>query len=146
VSIRVDIAPLLKSVGLCLKIDEQETVSYPEDSLILTSPIHVKGEFLNTGKTILFSGKVKTTARLNCSRCLKEFDYPVSFDLEEEYSREASNRPGRSGEVRLKKEDFVFEVESDNTIDLSEAIRQDILTELPIMPLCEEKCNPGLPG
>ena len=141
-SIRVDITPLLKSVGLKLKIDESETVSYPEDNLILTSPVHVKGEFLNTGRTILFSGKVETTARLNCSRCLKEFDQPVSFGLEEEYSREKPDRAKRSGEVRLKKEDFVLEVEPDNTIDLSEAIRQDLLTELPIRPLCNENCNP----
>jgi len=141
VSIRIDITPLLKSVGQSLKIDESETVSYPEDNLVLTSPVHIKGEFVNTGRSILFTGWVDTKARLNCSRCLKDFDHPLRFKIEEEYSRESHPAPAISGRTQLKEEDFIFEVGSDNTIDLSEAIRQDIITELPIQPLCEEACK-----
>lgn len=138
--IKIDITPLFASVGRTLKIDEEETVSYPEDNLILTSPVRVSGEFLNTGETILFSGKVKTAVRLNCARCLKEFNHPLEFEFEEEYVREPKRRENKSGEIKLTRKDFVFAVEPDNTINLSEVIRQNILTELPIQPLCDKLC------
>ena len=128
--IKIDITPLLNSVGRTLKIEEEETVSYPEDNLILTSPVKVTGEFVNAGEVIIFSGRIKTTVKLNCAHCLKDFDYPLEFEFEEEYNREG----------KLEGKDFVFAIEPDNTIDLSEVIRQNILTELPIRPLCNEKC------
>jgi len=140
VPIRIDITPLLASVGRKLEIDEEETVSYPEDNLILTSPIKISGKLLNTGETILFSGKVETKVRLNCGHCLKDFDYPLKFSFEEEYSKKPKYAAGKSGEVKLTEKDFIFAVEPDNTIDLSEVIRQNILTELPIQPLCDKLC------
>ena len=131
----IDIAPLLASVGRTLKIDEEEKVSYPEDNLVLTSPVKVAGEFINAGEVVIFSGRVKTTVKLNCAHCLKEFDQPLEFEFEEEYNREG----------KLNGKDFVFAIEPDNTIDLSEVVRQNMLTELPIRPLCSDKC-PGPEG
>ena len=136
-SIRIDITPLLASVGRTLKIEEEETVSYPEDNLVLTAPVKVVGEFLNTGETILFSGRVKTAVRLACGHCLKDFDHPLDFSFEEEYSK----KPQRIAST-LTDKDFVFNIEPDNSIDLSEVIRQNIITELPIRPLCDKLC-PG---
>ncbi len=141
-SIKIDIAPLLKSVGGTLKIEEEEAVSYPEDGLVLTLPVKISGKFLNTGQTILFSGRIKTNVRLNCGHCLKDFDYPLDIKIEEEYGRERRRSANKRGETKLKAEDFVFSVEPNNTIDLSEMVRQNILTELPIQPLCDKLC-PG---
>ena len=140
-SIRVDVTPLLKDVGRSLKIDEEEKVSYPEDNLILTSPVHIKGEFLNTGDVILFKGNVKTTVKLNCAYCLNDFDHPLDFDFEEEYGLKSGPGGEGAGERKLIDEDFIFAVEPDNTINLSEVVRQNILTELPIRPLCQKGCS-----
>ena len=137
---RIDITPLLKSVGMVIKIDETEEVSFPDDGLILTSPLKVSGEFTNTGRLILFTGAVKTRAKVNCRRCLAEMEYPISFKMEEAYSRDPIPK-ARGKKRELTDEDFVFEVESDNSIDLKEAVRQDLLTELPMAPLCKENCK-----
>lgn len=139
--IKIDITPLLKSVGNKLRIDEQETVSYPEDGLDLTSPVKVEGEMVNAGRGILFEGLVSTRLKLNCSRCLKEIEVPLSFEMEEEFRRRGREGADRKVKVELKDEDFYSEILSDNTIDLSEAIRQDLLTELPMQPLCNEECK-----
>ena len=128
-SLKIDITPLLKNVGHVIEVDEAEEISFPEDNLILVSPVEVKGEITNTGSSLLFLGNIKTRARLNCGRCGVEFDLPLEVDAEEEYSRSKS------------KDDTVFRVEGDNTIDLTEAVRQDLLTELPIQPLCDKKCK-----
>lgn len=140
-AIRIDITPLLKSVGSSINIDESEKVSYPEDGLTLVSPVHVTGTFTNSGNVILFKGKAETTARYICSRCLAEIDRPLKIEIEEEYKQRGVGRGEKNKGGRLKEEDFVFEVEPDNTIDLSEAIRQDLITELPIQPLCSENCK-----
>ena len=139
--IKIDITPLLKSVGNKLRIDEKETVSYLEDGLDLTSPITIEGEMVNAGRGILFEGKISTMVRLNCSRCLKEIEVPLSFEMEEEFRRRGREGADRKVKVELQDEDFYSEILSDNTIDLSEAVRQDLLTELPMQPLCNEECK-----
>jgi len=44
-------------------------------------------------------------------------------------------------ETELKESDFVYPVEKDNTIDLNELIRQNILLALPIKSLCDNNCK-----
>lgn len=128
-SFKIDITPLLKNVGLAIAVDETEVVSFPEDNLVLVSPVKVKGEITNTGSSLLFLGKIISRARLNCGRCGKEFDLPLGVEIEEEYSRNQS------------KDGTTFRVAGDNTIDLTEIVRQDLLTEIPIQPLCDKKCK-----
>jgi uncharacterized metal-binding protein YceD (DUF177 family) len=71
---------------------------------------------------------------------MKLFTSPaIPSNLNFIYRRRSANK---SGETKLKAEDFVFLVEPNNTIDLSEVVRQNILTELPIQPLCDKLC-PG---
>lgn len=153
VPIIIDITPLLKNVGLIMKIDETETVSYSEDGLAITKPVHFLGELVNTGRIIVLRGEVDTEISLLCGRCGKEFSFPVKNTLEEEYShsREAEFGEGegsgpKKGEYELKAKDFAFDVEANNTINISEAIRQNLITEMPIKPLCDEKCPEVYPG
>jgi len=147
---KIDVTDLLKSFGDELKIDRSETLSFPplgdadkEDRLNLTSPVHVKLKLMNTGGTVLVSGTLKTTVKLTCSRCLKNFDLPVGIKIDEEYSkRQSVSRSGKAGEeIELKEKDFVFEIGKDNIIDLDEAIRQNIIVDLPIKPVCNKACK-----
>lgn len=144
----IDISPLLKSVGKILKIDETETVSYPEDGLDVVKPVHFSGELINTGRIIVLKGSVDTALKLECGRCLKEYNYPVRMKIEEEYKHANANEfddeedagDPKTGEVELKDEDLALEVGPDNLLNVSEAIRQNLLTEIPIKPLCKELC------
>ncbi|KKT20456.1 MAG: Fructose-1,6-bisphosphate aldolase, class II [Candidatus Giovannonibacteria bacterium GW2011_GWC2_43_8] len=107
----VNISPILKNIGEKIEIDEAEKISYADDGIDLVAPVNVKGVFTNTGTNILFSGKVDTVVKLSCGRCLSEFDYPLSFQMEEEYSR-LNNRKKREEdnleERELTAEDFVL--------------------------------------
>jgi uncharacterized protein len=147
---KIDVTDLLKSFGAQLKIDRSETLSFPpmgdadkEDRLNLTSPVHVKLKLTNTGGAVLVSGTLKTTVKLSCCRCLKDFDLPVVLKIEEEYSkRQSAPRVGKAGEeIELKEKDFVFEIGEDNIIDLDEAIRQNIIVDLPLKPVCNKACK-----
>jgi uncharacterized protein len=147
---KIDVTDLLKSFGAEIKLDRSETLSFPpisdadkEDRLDLTSPVHVKLKLMNTGRTVLVSGTLKTTVRMTCSRCLKDFDLPVGIKIDEEYSkRQYVPRAGKAGEeIELKEKDFVFEIGEDNIIDMDEAIRQNIIVSLPIKPVCDKACK-----
>jgi len=147
---KIDVTDLLKSFGAEIKLDRSETLSFPpvgdadkDDRLDLTSPVNVKLKLTNTGRSVLVSGTLKTTVRMACCRCLKDFDLPVAVKIDEEYSkRQTPPRAWKAGEeIELKEKDFVFEIGEDNIIDLDEAIRQNIIVNLPIKPVCSKSCK-----
>ena len=143
---KIDVSNLLKQVGATHKVEGSEALSFKEDDLKLSSPVRVKLKLVNTGRTVLITGLLKTTVRLGCCRCLKEFDYPINIKIEEEYSKKhfSSQNIKEGEEAELKEKDLVFEIGEDNVIDLDEAIRQNIIVALPIKPLFSKLCR-GLP-
>lgn len=144
---KIDVTDLLKSVGSELKINKIESLVFPaddakdEDALVLMSPVQVKLKLTNTGDTILVSGTIKTDLKLCCCRCLKDFKYPVSIKIEEEYSKKSPVFRTKIKEVELKEKDFVFEIGGNNVIDLDEAIRQNLIVNIPIKPICSKTCK-----
>jgi uncharacterized protein len=144
---KIDVTDLLKSVGEIITVEKSEKMDFNDESLSLTSPIHVKLKLVNTGRTVLVTGTLNTTVKMNCSRCLKEFDQPISIKIEEEYAKKGAQNEkdedlfSDEDGVELKEEDFVCEISEDNSIDLGEAIRQNIMVALPIKPLCTRNCK-----
>ncbi len=138
---KIDITNLLKRTGNGVRIKEEETLSFPEDGLTTTGPVKVAVHLVNIGNSILVTGNFKAKVKLACVRCLKEFECPIMVGMEEEYARTPRTVPSKGGEVELKEKDFTFEIDDDNTIDLTEAIRQNLLIALPIKPLCSKSCK-----
>ncbi|OGC10442.1 hypothetical protein A3J90_05730 [candidate division WOR-1 bacterium RIFOXYC2_FULL_37_10] len=130
-------------MGKSLKIDETETVSYPDDNLVLSSPVKFVGTFVNSGNSIILNGKVSTNVNLDCARCLKEFDSPFELDIDEEYTLD-QEKVWVNNERELKEEDFCFQIGADKTINLSEIIRQNMIASLPIKPLCSVNCTASI--
>ena len=84
----------------------------------------------------------ETEAELNCSRCLKSFKQPLLINIEENFEKDQPPVKGKKGgEIEIREEDFVSPIEKDNTIDISEVIRQNLLLALPIKPLCDLNCQ-----
>ena len=136
---------MLKVVGSTAKTSLEEKVDYPEDNLKLKAPVSIDADLLNTGETVLLKARIKTKVESECSRCLLKFDMPLEFEFEEEYSKNTALPNSNKKEVELTDKDFIFKMEKDNTIDLSEVVRQNILTQLPIKTLCNE-CSKSLEG
>ena len=121
-------------------LDQTEKVSFPEDNLNLTKPLKIKLHLVNTGTSVLVKGKAETEVELECSRCLKAFKLPILVKIEEEFSKSTPEHKS-GGEIKLKEEDFVYPIKKDNTIDLTEVIRQDLLLAIPIKTLCSPDCK-----
>ncbi len=99
-------------------------------------PIQGEIKLMRTNRSILVSGKLHTVVKSVCSRCLETFEYPLVIELEEEFFPAKSS--GFSTVESEETEDFT--IGEDNVLDLSEAVRQNILVNLPIKPLCRPDC------
>lgn len=82
---------------------------------------------------ILVQGELKCEIKMECSRCLDKFNYDIETDFT----------------VLFKKKDLYNDedVESGilfydkNEIELFDYIRETLLLEMPIKPLCNENCK-----
>jgi len=138
VPIKIDVSPLMQEVGQTSHLSLQERVTYPDDGLDIVEPIIIEADLLNSGEILVLDAKVSAKIKLECGRCLEKFVFQEEIGFLEEYSHEISLSPKGKGERELTKEDFIFKIDKENMIDLGEAVRQNLLTQLPIKPLCKE--------
>jgi len=112
----------------------------PEDlGFECTGTVKGKLEFTNTGSLVLVTGDIKAALKLQCSRCLVDVTLPVDVEVEEEFRIE---KIGDSVQVLpLDDADVETELIKDNILDIQEVIRQDLLLEVPIKPLCRPDCG-----
>ncbi|MCL0075687.1 DUF177 domain-containing protein [Dehalococcoidia bacterium] len=101
---------------------------------------HIRGEakLVRTNRSILVTGQFITVVRCTCSRCLEEFECPLEFEMEEEYFPAGAIPNGLAGPVADDMDGFA--IGGDHILDLNEAVRQNILINLPAKPLCQEEC------
>lgn len=101
---------------------------------------------------VLATARVVTSASGECTRCLKPITWPIDENFTELYYYEAratksSNKKSArakgssNDEIDLAEEDLSFMVGDD--IDLEPAIRDAIILNMEVNPLCKEDC-PGI--
>ena len=88
--------------------------------------------------SILVQGRLETQAEMTCSRCLKPFTLKITLKIQEEFFPTIDIITG----ARLPKPEDPgsFTIDEHHILDLTEAIRQYIITALPMKPLCKEDC------
>jgi uncharacterized protein len=101
-------------------------------------PVQGKLQLLRTNRSILVSGKLNTTVRDVCSRCLVEFECPLTLDIEEEFF--LTRDPVSGTTLAPPPESGAFTIDENNILDLSEAVRQYTLLAQPMKPICREDC------
>ena len=99
----------------------------------------VTGEVLveKHGDRITVRGQLDAMARLECVRCLREFDMPVAVPLEV-FAERTGTHP-RQEEETLERDDIVA-FHDGRELDLSGEARDALLLEMPIAPHCREDC------
>ena len=84
-------------------------------------------------------GKVSAEVTLECARCLSVFKRQIANDVDfiicDKQHYEATAREG------LDDEDYVFIEGPGKTVDISGIVRQAILLEVSMKPLCAEDCK-----
>ncbi len=143
--LEIDISGLRGAAGERLEFSLEEAVGERlrreagEMGFTFVEPVCVQGSILNTGETFLVGARVCTTFEAVCGRCLRPFRQELRFDMQEEF-REGQPPAEPTVSDHTGVEYFYFQGER---LDLEEALRQNLLVELPAQPVCDPGC-PGL--
>lgn len=135
---KIDLSEIARTPGM----HATQVIDEPcPDDLGVTCTVPVKGQvsFTNSGSLLILKGEVYTEVRLECGRCLSEFRYPVTAEIQEQYRLQ---RIGDAIRVYpLDEDDAISNLVVNNVLDLDELIRQSVLIAMPIQPLCRADCE-----
>jgi uncharacterized protein len=96
-------------------------------------------EILRTHQGVLVTVSIETLVQTTCSRCLNVFQRPSSLTLEEESFPTVD--PGTGKKMFPPDEsEGVIHIDDRHMLDLSDVVRQYVLTDIPIKALCSENC------
>ena len=127
---------LREPIGTSVRYEIRERRTLPGDE----TPTDLMGSvtLMRTDKGILVSTDLHCSFGGRCSRCLTEMTYPVVLKFQEEYwpAVDAS-----TGEVLPPPDDpDAFLIDTDQILDITEALRQYRLMAEPMQPLCKPDC------
>lgn len=89
------------------------------DSVKFSAPLKIRAEVSRITNAITANLKLRGTMHLSCSRCLNEFDLDLEKDLRLNYPVDKSQ----------------------SALDLGPDIRQEIILDYPMKPLCRPDCK-----
>lgn len=121
------------------------------DDIELKAPLKGWIKATNARQNIVISGQVSTTTGQECARCLNPFEQPIEVELEAvapvSFFLSRLNGNVESDEHETQNEltdDELAALFDAHTLDVLELIRQAIVLQTPIAPLCKTECA-GLP-
>lgn len=100
------------------------------------APLVWQVDVTNTGDALLVTGTVEGEVKTSCARCVDDFMFAVTGEIEGYYVFNAEDAASED------REGDEFEVLPENkTIDLEPLITAALLMEFPLVPLCDDDCH-----
>ncbi len=119
-------------------VDLSETYQQPS-GLKSLGPISAHLVIERIGEEVTVNGDITGVVNLQCSRCLIDFQKEVSLSvdliyhpLKEVSSEEAYEIPRDETDIGFYRND---------ELDISEMVKEQVLLNLPMKPLCDEQCK-----
>ncbi len=107
------------------------------DGLIRNDVVRVTGQVAPTPQGVRAWGRISSVLTLECGRCLTHFDHPIDSRFDVTFS----SRSEDEDELELTEADLeVIHLQGDS-VDLVELVREQVLLEVPIAPLCADGCK-----
>jgi uncharacterized protein len=98
-----------------------------------------KAKVIRINQGVLVQCKLNAEVKLICSRCLDAFLCPISFTADEEFLPISDVSDDLALSSPEQSEEFT--IDDRNILDLGELIRQYVLLNLPMKPLCRPDCS-----
>ena len=95
---------------------------------------------IRTHQGFLVRAELETQVNLTCSRCLSQFELDATLKMEEESFPTVDSVTGKTTEPSEDVEGDIY-LDDQHVLDMKDVIRQYVLTEVPIKPLCCEECS-----
>lgn len=136
---RVELEKLEGGRGDFAHVYQPDELDPLDESVKLTGPVDVKGQVKRAGTEVFVDGHLETRAQLECDRCLKPIDLPVTADFALEYITGADYES--SSAAALSEDELAVSVFNGETIDVDEIVKEQILLAVPARTLCREDCK-----
>ena len=138
----VNVAGLLKELVGAVRRYRVALDWFALDHDLMARDVAADVRFTRTTDGILVTGRAHGLALLECVRCLEPYDEPFSVEVEQLYRPVIDVRGGEP--VVYADADAEIEalsIDSSHELDLTEALRQGVLVELPMRPVCGDDCT-----
>ncbi|HEX2077876.1 MAG TPA: DUF177 domain-containing protein [Longimicrobium sp.] len=105
----------------------------------LAAPLEVDLTARSVGDGVLARGRLRTTVRLACRRCLASVEQPVDESVDMLFDTLGPDEEEAEGEV------YPLPARGDE-LDLREAVREQLLLRAPEFAVCRDECRGLCPG
>ena len=129
-----------------LTIDKHDPLGFEVLAIAKDEPIEIDLKIESVAEGVLATASVRTIASGECGRCLDAVEYDVDESFQELYEYTEDPRQARKKDKHKKHEveeiddeDEVRQMDGD-IIDLDGPVRDAIILNLPINPLCDQDC------
>jgi len=138
-----NVAQLLKELtGAVRRYELMEDLSELDPELEFLGPLVGTLQLLRTNSGILATGELSTAVRVICNRCIEPIAMPVRFHLEESFHPSTEVFTGRA--LRIEEfegdkdewEDSALIIDEHHILNMTEVIRQNIWTAMPMFAGC----------
>lgn len=119
-----------------IEVDFHENVSI--DSENPAAPVSVRLSVTKTDSEVGIAGTVRAEIGLFCSRCLNGFRRSMELPVDVVYH--PAGEPGRE-QHELHDDEMDMGFYQGDEIDLQELVREQILLNMQMKPLCDEQCR-----
>ena len=136
-----NVAGLLADPPGSERVHPIEGVGIDLDDLRLAAPIAGRVRLQRTNRGILATAHLRAALSLECSRCLRDIEYPVEVQVIEEFLPSVDLTTGRP--VPTGDEPEALRLTDHHEVELETPVREAIQLAEPIAPLCRPDC-PGL--
>lgn len=131
---KADVSAIIKVTGADIKLDDEIELDKAEflgETYRFLKPLKIVGEIYNNGQTLSLKANVRGSMHTECSRCLKDIEVDVDFDIDELLSR--------AEEGKEPDEDIILF--DGYEIDIDEIVADNFLLNIMGRYLCKEDCK-----
>jgi len=132
----LDLNDVLQHPGRKLEVDISTELSQEED-LDLVKPLDGYLEAVSTGNILLLTGQFSTRLVLECARCSEPLEIDLVFPIEEQFPVEGVPSSYNSQDYARVTADEPHPLFEGNNLIVEALLRQQLLIEIPLQPLCE---------
>jgi uncharacterized protein len=140
--VKLNVAQLMKSpVGTTREYDMEERLGRVEDQ-VLTRPVKLHLHLTRINDGLLARGDVETALEVICSRCAEPAEQPLQFHFDEQFRPTIDIHTGQP--LKPDEDDPgtpVYTIDANHLMDVDEVVRQGVVMETPMHPLCTPACR-----
>lgn len=119
--------------------ESPEALELCAEGAFFEEPVKIDLLVSKSGNQLICRGKVKTRAKLECSRCLLVYDESIISNLD--FVVDFGESPIPLYRDTSEEDNYFVADPSSDSFKIDDLVRETIILTLPLKPLCSEECR-----